>query len=56
MYNRDLEIGDFLMFADFFFDGLIADLMVQSKIRRCQDNIDDAIYRVENLLRRLRSI
>ena len=46
----DIEIGDFLTFADFFFDGLLADLMVQSKIRQAQDKIDDAIDRVEFLL------
>ncbi len=51
----NIEIGDFLTFADFFFDGFLADIMVQSKIRQAQDNIDDAIYRVENLLGRLRT-
>lgn len=52
----NIEVGDFLTFADFFFDGFIADIMVQSRIRAAQDNIDDAIYRVENLLRRLKSM
>ena len=51
----DIEIGDFLTFADFFFDGFLADIMVQSKIRQAQDKIDDAIERVEYLLNRLRS-
>ena len=51
----DIEIGDFLTFADFFFDGFLADMMVQSKIRQAQGKIDDAIDRVEDLLRRLRS-
>ena len=51
----DIEIGDFLTFADFFFDGFLADMMVQSKIRQAQGKIDDAIDRVETLLRRLRS-
>ncbi len=50
----DIEIGDFLTFADFFFDGFLADIMVQSKIRQAQNKIDDAIYRVETLLERLR--
>lgn len=50
----DIEIGDFLTFADFFFDGFLADIMVQSKIRQAQDKIDDAIDRVEVLLARLR--
>ena len=51
----DIEIGDFLTFADFFFDGFLADIMVQSKIRQAQDKVDDAINRVEYLLSRLRS-
>lgn len=55
LQGLNIEIGDFLTFADFFFDGFLADMMVQSKIRQAQDNIDDAIYRVENLLGRLRT-
>ena len=50
----DIEIGAFLTFADFFFDGFLADIMVQSKIRQAQNKIDDAIDRVETLLERLR--
>ena len=49
----NLEIGDFLTFADFFFDGFLADVMVQSRIRETQREIDDAISRVKKLLRRL---
>ena len=51
----DIEIGNFLTFADFFFDGFFADIMVQSKIRQAQDKIDAAIDQVESLLRKLRS-
>lgn len=54
LQGLNIEIGDFLTFADFFFDGFLADIMVQSKIRQAQDQIDDAICRVENLLERLR--
>ena len=50
-----IEIGDFLTFADFFFDGFLADIMVQSRIRQAQENIDIAILRVESMLERLRS-
>ena len=50
----DIEIGDFLTFADFFFDGFLADIMVQSKIRQARDKIDDAIDRVDALIVRLR--
>lgn len=50
-----VEIGSFLSFADFFFDGFIADYMVQSKINDAREQVDDAMYRVENLLSDLRT-
>ena len=50
----DIEVGNFLTFADFFFDGFLADVMVQSRIRKAQRKIDDAIDRVEELLEKLR--
>lgn len=39
----DLEIDGFLSFADYFFDGLVADWMVQSKINSAQKQVDQAI-------------
>ena len=51
----DVNTGDFLTFADYFFDGFLADMMVQSKIRDAQRQVDDAIYRVESILSRLRT-
>lgn len=48
-----IEVGGFLSFADFFFDGLVADYLVQSKISEARRQVDDAIYRVEGLLRQL---
>ena len=50
----DIEIGDFLTFADFFFDGFLADIMVQSRIKRAMNSLDDAIDRVEDLIDRLK--
>ena len=55
LQGLNIEIGDFLTFADFFFDGFLADILVQSKIRQAQDRIDDAIFRVESVLRQLRN-
>ena len=55
LQGLNIEIGDFLTFADFFFDGFLADIFVQSKIRQAQERIDDAIYRVEEVLRQLRN-
>ena len=50
----NINTGDFLTFADYFFDGFIADMMVQSKIRDAQRQVDDSIYRVEAILSKLR--
>ena len=51
----NINSGDFLTFADYFFDGFLADMMVQSRIRDAQRQVDDAIYRVESILSRLRN-
>ena len=53
--HLSLEIGDFLTFADYFFDGLIADWLVQSKIQDAKTQVENAIIQVrqirEDLLR-----
>ena len=51
----NINSGDFLTYADYFFDGFVADMMVQSRIRDAQRQVDDAIYRVESILSRLRN-
>ena len=51
----EIDIGSFLLFADFFFDGFIADYMVQTKISDAKDKINEAIIRVESLLRELKA-
>ncbi len=51
-----LNIGDFLTFADFFFDGLIADYMVQSKITDARRQVEQAISQVEQILADLRRL
>lgn len=50
-----MEVGGFLSFADFFFDGLVADYLVQSKIASAREQVDDAITMVKNILTSLRS-
>lgn len=49
------EIGSFLSFADFFFDGPIADYMVQNRIKNTLEDIDDAICHVEALMERIKN-
>lgn len=51
-----IETGDFLAFADYFFDGLIADWMMQSRINDAKQQVDNAIQKVERVLKRLRAI
>lgn len=51
----DVELGEFALFADYFFDGLFADLLVQSRIRDAQRQVDDILGRVEQLVARLRA-
>lgn len=48
-----IETGNFLTFADYFFDGLLADWLVQAKIQDAKKQVDDAIEKVENILRQL---
>ena len=49
----NLDTRDFLGFADLLFDGLLADVMMQSRINEARRKIDTAISRVEDILRRL---
>ena len=49
----DVQIDGFLSFADFFFDGFLADFMVQSRINESRACLEDACRRVEDVLRML---
>ena len=51
--DLDMEVGEFLAFADFFFDGLIADYLVQSKIEDARRQVADAIQQVSDILEKL---
>lgn len=48
-----MEVGGFLSFADFFFDGVIADYLVQSRIGEAREQVEDAIFQVNRLLEQL---
>ena len=52
----DLGLGDFAVFADYFFDGLIADFYVQSKINEASSQVETAIERVNALMNRLQNM
>lgn len=48
-----IEIGGFAKFADFFFDGLIADWFVQNKINASQESVRNVEGQVRNVLSKL---
>lgn len=54
-YDLRLDIGGFLSFADFFFDGVIADYLVQRKINDVKVQVHDAIQMVSGIVAQLKS-
>jgi hypothetical protein len=46
-------VGDFLSFADFFFDGFVADWLVQDRINEARRQVENAIRRVQEIIRQL---
>ena len=51
--HLDIETGDFLSFADWFFDGFVVDWMVQDRINQASRQVEEAICRGEGILRQL---
>ena len=49
-------MGDFLTFADYFFDGFAVDWMVQDRINKARNQVEEAIQRVEHALNQLQSM
>ena len=52
-YTHLLDVGDFLTFADYFFDGIIADWMVQTRIKDAEAQVEEAKQRVTRIRSRL---
>lgn len=53
--DLNVQTSDFLTFADYFFDGFLADLFVQDKINQTRNKVTEAYDRVTDILRRLRT-
>ncbi|MCF0127686.1 MAG: hypothetical protein HUJ70_03905 [Pseudobutyrivibrio sp.] len=53
-YLPDINMGEFLTFADFFFDGFVADVFMQSRISEAEKQVEDAIRQVNGILKRLK--
>ena len=47
----NIDVGGFLTFADFFFDGFLSDIFVQSKISDAKRQLDEAINQYHRLSR-----
>lgn len=54
--NLNLDMGDFLTFVDYFFDGFAVDWMVQDRINKARNQVEEAIQRVEHALNQLQSM
>lgn len=54
--NLNLELGDFINFADWFFDGFIADWLVQSRISEARNQVEKAMMLTGDVLRRLENL
>lgn len=51
-----IDISGFAKFADFFFDGLIADWFVQSKITQSKESVLNVKNQVQNILQKLEEL
>ncbi len=51
-----IETGDFLSFADYFFDGLIADWLMQSRINEARTQVENARQKVMYIMRQLQEL
>jgi hypothetical protein len=51
--DLNIDVGGFLSFADFFFDGVVADWLVQDRINEARRQVDDAIWRVQQIVNQL---
>ena len=51
--NLNLDMGAFLTFADYFFDGFAVDWMVQDQINKARNQVEEAIQRTKDALNQL---
>ena len=51
--NFNIDTGDFLSFADYFFDGFVVDWVVQDRINNAQRQVEEAIRRTESIVNQL---
>ena len=51
-----VETGDFLTFADWFFDNFFVDWMVMDRINTARSQVEEAISQIDRVLRSLRGL
>ena len=51
--NLNINTGDFLSFADYFFDGFVVDWVVQNRINNAKRQVEEAIRRIESIVSQL---
>ena len=51
--DLNIKTGDFLQFADIFFDGFVSDWLVQDRIQSAKSQVREAIRRIEYIIREL---
>lgn len=54
--NFDIQVNDFLSFADYFFDGLLADWLMQRRINEAKAQVAEAINRVTQIRLQLQNL
>lgn len=52
----DIQVGDFLQFADFFFDNIFTDWAVYDRIRNAQNQVGQVFDQLQALSRRLSTV
>lgn len=48
--DLNLEVGGFLTFADFFLDGILADVLVQSKIGELKRQVENGLWQLNRVM------
>ena len=51
--NLNINTGDFLSFADYFFDGFVVDWVIQDRINNAKRQVEEAIRRTESIVSQL---
>lgn len=54
--NFSIQVGEFLRFADYFFDNIFTDWAVMDRISQAKRQVSDTQYQLNNVLNRLNSM